>query len=152
MSDEVALVARKRLRLLIADDSEAIRIALSGLIARLDDVEIVGLARGGVEALEMIRRLRPDAMTLDIRMPDMNGIKVLEAIQHEGLQLMVILLTGLDDEQYRKRCQNLGAAHFFNKATEFESVMTVLVQKAVNLNLEDHNHSLALAAHPSPAA
>jgi two-component system response regulator YesN len=135
VSNDVAQVRRKSLRVLITDDSEPVRSALSDLIARLDDVEIVGLAANGTEGFELARRLKPDAMTLDIRMPGMNGIKVLEAIKQEGLQLTVIVLTGLDDEQYRKRCLNLGASHFFNKAAEFEQVMSVLAQKAATLNM-----------------
>lgn len=139
MSGGIHQASRRRLRVLIADDSEAIRTALSGLIARLEDVEIVGLAGSGREALEMIRKLEPHAMTLDIRMPEMNGIKVLEAVRRERIELMVIVLTGMDDEQYRIHCLNLGAAYFFNKATEFEQVMAVLAEKAAAMNTRRGN-------------
>ena len=121
------------MRVLITDDSEPIRESLCALMARIEGVEVIGTASTGGEALEMIRRLKPDAMTLDIRMPDMNGIKVLETIKREDLKLMVIMLSGMGEEQYREKCLGLGAAHFFDKATEFESVLQVLGKKVAEL-------------------
>ena len=107
---------------------------MSNLIARLPDVEIVGLAETGTEALDMIRSLNPDVATMDIRMPGLSGIKVLEAIRREKLPVTVIMLTGLDESEYKKKCLSLGAKHFFHKAMEFESVVDVLRQHAAELN------------------
>jgi YesN/AraC family two-component response regulator len=131
------LTGRKCLRVLIADDTAAIRSSLSALIARLAGVEIVGLAETGVQALEMARTLRPDVMTLDIRMPGINGIKVLEAMQRENLPVMTIVLTGFVENEYRERCLSLGARHFLHKATEFEMVMDILKEQAARLNASD---------------
>jgi two-component system, chemotaxis family, protein-glutamate methylesterase/glutaminase len=121
---------------LIADDTAAIRNSMSNLISRLPDVEIVGVAQTGTEALEKIRSLKPDVATLDIRMPEMSGINVLEAIQRDGLVLTVIMLTGLEEAEYRRKCLALGARYFFHKATEFELVVDVLKQRAAQLNEE----------------
>jgi len=129
------------LRVLIADDTAAIRESLSALVKRLEDVEIIGLAENGAQALEMIRSLKPDVATLDIRMPGANGIKVLETIQKEQLGVVVTVLTGLDEAEYRNKCLSLGAKHFFHKATEFEKVIEVLKQYAANLNEPDAPHS-----------
>ncbi|MDB6016964.1 MAG: two component transcriptional regulator, AraC family [Pedosphaera sp.] len=74
----------------------------------------------------MIRRLKPEVVTLDIRMPEMNGINVLEAIKREKVETMVIVLTGLAEMEYRQKCLELGAQHFFHKATEFEKVIEIL--------------------------
>lgn len=117
---------QKRLRVVIADDSAAIRHSLSALIARLENVEIVGMAQTGLEALQLVRKLKPDVLTLDMRMPEMSGIKVLEAIKRDGLEVMVIVLTGLEEAEYRRKCMELGAKHFFNKATEFELLIELL--------------------------
>jgi YesN/AraC family two-component response regulator len=118
-----------RTRVLIADDSEAVRTSLSSLIARLPGVEIVGMAHTGAQALEMVRSLMPDVVTLDIRMPEMNGMRVLEAIRSDPVKPTVIVLTGLEDVEYRQRCLQLGAEHFFNKATEFEKVIEILAAR-----------------------
>lgn len=134
MTRAVANLSSPRLfRVLIADDSTAIRQSLSALISRLKNVEIVGLARNGSEALELIRNLKPDAVTLDLRMPEKNGISVLEAIKRERLNIMVIVLTGLAEDEYRRKCLELGAKYFFHKVTEFEMVIDVLTEHAARV-------------------
>jgi DNA-binding NarL/FixJ family response regulator len=125
---------RKCLRVLIADDTATIRSSLSALISRIPDVEVVGAAETGAQALKMATDLKPDILTLDIRMPEMNGIKVLESIMREKLAIEVIVLTGLIEEEYRHKCLELGATHFFHKATEFEEMIKILRERASRLN------------------
>jgi len=132
--NEAVKQPRKRLRVLIADDTAAIRDSLSALVARIPDVQIVGLAETGTQALEMIRTLKPHVATLDIRMPEINGIKVLETLRKEKQELEIIVLTGLEETEYRKKCLSLGAKYFLHKATEFETVIEVLKDYAVKLN------------------
>jgi DNA-binding NarL/FixJ family response regulator len=127
---------RKCLRVLIADDTAAIRFSLSDLMSRLEGVEVVGLAETGAAALEMARSLKPDVMTLDIRMPEMTGINVLEVMQQEKLDVMAIVLTGLEGDEYRERCLALGASHFFHKSTEFEEVLKLLEDRARRLGAQ----------------
>ena|ERR1700722_11011859 len=134
MARAVSESTRKKLKVLIADDTAAIRNSMSNLISRLPDVEIVGVAQTGTEALEKIRSLKPDVATLDIRMPEMSGINVLEALQRDGLVLTVIMLTGLEEAEYKRKCLALGARYFFHKATEFELVVDVLKERAAQLN------------------
>src|ERR1700761_9695277 len=86
---------RKRLRVLIADDTAAIRSSMTNLISRIADVEIVGQAQTGTEALDMIRTLKPHIATLDIRMPELSGINVLTELKREGSLTDVIMLSGL---------------------------------------------------------
>jgi len=130
--------APKRIKVLIADDSAAIRTSLASLITRLEGVEVIGLARTGLEALDLIRTLKPDVVTLDIRMPEMNGLTVLEIMQKEKLTPTVIVLTGLADElEYRQKCVELGAKHFFHKATEFERVIDILNEHVRTDSLPD---------------
>ena len=136
MARAVSESTRKKLKVLIADDTAAIRNSMSNLISRLPDVEIVGVAQTGTEALEKIRSLKPDVATLDIRMPEMSGINVLEALQRDGLVLTVIMLTGLEEAEYKRKCLALGARYFFHKATEFELVVDVLKERAARLNEE----------------
>jgi YesN/AraC family two-component response regulator len=133
----------KRTRVLIADDSPAIRSSLAALIARLPGVEIVGLAQTGTEALDLVRTLKPHVVTLDLHMPKLSGIKVLETIRHDPFQPTIIVLTGLDEMEYQRKCMDLGAKFFFHKATEFEKVIDILT---------DHNRLLNQPElHPAPA-
>ena len=96
-------------------------------------MEVVALAQTGAEALRLIRSLKPHVATLDIRMPETNGIQVLEAIRHEGLEVLAIIVTGLDEVEYRRKCRELGAGHFFHKSTEFEKVIEVVREQAARL-------------------
>src|SRR4051794_34983951 len=98
---------RRPLRVVVADDSSAIRDSLSSLISRLPGVEIVGLATTGLEAVELVHKLNPDVITLDIRMPEMNGISVLEAFKKKQLETTIIILTGLAELEYRRKCTEL---------------------------------------------
>ena len=84
------------------------------------------MAENGREAIEQIHRLKPDAVTLDVRMPDLTGINVLEWLKKERLELTVIVLTGVAEMEYRRKCLELGASYFFHKSTEFEKAIDVL--------------------------
>lgn len=70
-------------RLLIADDSFLMRQLLSDLLAGVPEIQVVGVARDGEEALALFRTLSPDVVTLDLEMPKMDGLRALEAIQRE---------------------------------------------------------------------
>ena len=117
---------KKKLRVLIVDDSDEIRATLTRALSRLPRVQVVGEAVDGLQAMECVRTLKPDVVTLDIRMPKMNGIEVLKAIRHEGHECLVIILSvGVEDIQ-RLKCLQLGAQHVFDKVTEFEKAIQVL--------------------------
>ena len=108
------------------DDSEAIRERLVLLLNEIAGVEIVGQAETVAQATEAVRQLKPDAMTLDLRLPDGNGLDVLRLIQQEGLPTAVIVLTSYPYPQYEKRARAAGAYAFLNKAGDFDRIPEVL--------------------------
>jgi len=114
------------MRLFIADDSEILRSHLIDMLSEFKEIEIVGQAQYAQEAVESIRILNPDVVILDIRMPDGNGIEVLETIKKDNISAKVIIFTNFPYPQYRKRCLEAGAEFFFYKATEFEKLIEVL--------------------------
>jgi DNA-binding NarL/FixJ family response regulator len=116
----------KRIRVLIVDDSASLREGLSSLCSLLSELEVVGTAGDGVEALEAIRNLEPDVVSLDIRMPKMSGIEVLKAIKRDRLTCTPIILSGMADEFCREKCLELGAKYVFDKGTELEKFLQVL--------------------------
>ncbi|MEM8670162.1 MAG: chemotaxis-specific protein-glutamate methyltransferase CheB [Planctomycetota bacterium] len=83
------------LRVIVVDDSIIFRKAVRDSLADLDGVDVVDVARDGQVAIEKIRRLRPDVITLDIEMPIMNGLEVLQAIEREKIQTNVIVVSSL---------------------------------------------------------
>ena len=115
-------------KVLIADDSTLVRERLRDMLSQLGQIELIGEARDGLEAMDAIRELSPDVVLLDIRMPKRNGIEVLQNIRKAGASPMVIMLTNYPYPQYQKKCMEAGASFFFDKATEFEKVLEVLEQ------------------------
>jgi two-component system KDP operon response regulator KdpE len=89
-------------------------------------LQVVGRARDGVQALDAVRRLKPDVVTLDIGIPKMDGIEVLKRIKAEGLDCKGIVLTANIDEECRRECLDLGATHVFDKVMQFDEVMQTL--------------------------
>jgi len=90
-------------------------------------VEVVGEAANGIEGLKLIRKLRPDVITLDIQMPEMGGIEVLKTIKAEGLDCAVIILSAMPERTYREQCLALEADYVFDKTSELKKVIEALL-------------------------
>lgn len=114
------------LRVLIIDDSVVIRQRLIGLLEETSGVQVAGVATDGRQGLDAILKLRPDVVILDIRMPGIGGIEVLESLQERDVSPTIVVLTNFPYPAYRKRCHELGAAYFFDKSTEFAAAVDVL--------------------------
>ncbi len=115
------------MKVLIADDSEAVREGLSEMISEVPGVKISGQAKDGQEAIRLIEETMPDVVVLDIRMPKGSGIDVLKYIRN-GLQPkpLVIVLTNYPYPRYRNKCLAMGADYFFDKSSDFEKAIDVL--------------------------
>jgi two-component system, chemotaxis family, protein-glutamate methylesterase/glutaminase len=105
------------IRVLVVDDTALYRKVLSDILASVQGVEVVGTAYNGLAALDKIGSLKPDLLTLDIEMPDMNGIEVLEEIKARGLEAGVIVVSSLTREgsDLTLRALELGAFDFITK-------------------------------------
>ena len=110
----------------IVDDSAVVRDRIAQMISSVPGVTVAGQADIAFEAIDALRRLRPACAVLDISMPGGSGMHVLETIKREQPALEVIMLTNFAQDQYRQKCLQLGADHFFDKTTEFEKVLDVL--------------------------
>jgi len=117
-----------KLKIVIADDSVVVRERLAMILNELAGVEIVGQAEDVTDAISMIQNLQPDAVILDIRMPDGSGMDVLRNIKQEGVRPMVIILTNYPYPGYRQRCLQAGADFFLDKSTEFDQI-PVLIER-----------------------
>ena len=104
------------IRVLVVDDSTFIRNTISNMLAKSSDIQIVGTARNGEEAIQKVRELNPDVMTLDIDMPLMNGLQVLEHLMHRH-PLPVIMISSLTEAGAKEtlRALELGAVDFIPK-------------------------------------
>src|ERR1700740_1185186 len=114
------------MRVLIADDSEVIVQRLIAMLGNVRGVEMLHQVGTVEETTEAMRRLRPDAVILDMQMPGGSGFDVLESMKKERLISTVIVLTNHPYAPYRKKCLQVGAKFFLDKSTEFEKVGEVL--------------------------
>jgi RNA polymerase sigma factor (sigma-70 family) len=102
-------------RIVIADDHPLFREALRRLLGGQPDLEVVGEAQDGQEALELCRRLRPDLVVMDVRMPKMSGLAATHAIKRELPLTIVVMLTAFKDVDYLSEALKAGAAGYVLK-------------------------------------
>jgi CheY-like chemotaxis protein len=106
-----------KLRVLVADDHAIVRQGVAGLLAKYDDVEVVGEAANGVEAVEMGMSLQPDVFVLDITMPKLDGIEATRQIKRQQPAAVVIGLSIHDLPEVEEAMKNAGAVALLNKET-----------------------------------
>lgn len=106
------------MRVIVIDDSAFMRRAITRMLTSAPDIEVIGTARNGREGLEMVQRLRPDVVTLDIEMPEMDGLTALSRIMRD-CPTQVIMLSSLTTEGSHAalRALSLGAADVLAKDT-----------------------------------
>jgi len=103
---------RQKTRILIVDDSVVFRTFFRGCVEQLAHVEVVGIARDGRDAVQKIKTLKPDLVTLDMEMPHLNGIEVLECLQEEQPDVCVLVLSCETETDASRTVQALEAGAF----------------------------------------
>ncbi|MFH9350341.1 response regulator [Kitasatospora sp. NPDC017646] len=112
------------IRVVLVDDQPLIRTGLRVLIADAPDLEVVGEAGNGAEAVELVTRLRPDVAVMDIRMPGMDGIEATRRILADPeLPTHVLVLTTFDDDDYVYGALRAGASGFLVKDLALETIL-----------------------------
>jgi two-component system response regulator NreC len=104
-----------KIRLLLVDDHEVVRTGLVMLLESQQDMEIVGQANSGRQALDMIKELSPDVVVMDITLPDISGIEATRLIKEIRPDISVVALTIHEDEQYFFQMLQAGAAGYVPK-------------------------------------
>jgi DNA-binding NarL/FixJ family response regulator len=114
---------------LIVDDQELMRESLRILISTNDRLGVAGLAKDGQEAVDMVRRSRPDVVLMDIRMPELNGLECTRLIKEHDPSIKVVILTTFNDDDYVLGAIKNGADGFLLKGVSkeelFNSIATV---------------------------
>jgi DNA-binding NarL/FixJ family response regulator/class 3 adenylate cyclase len=115
-TQEPAALGSGRLSLLIVDDQALVRAGFRMILDAEDDIDVVGEATNGAEAIEEVQRLRPDIVLMDVRMPELDGIEATRRLLAEGdIPTKVVMLTTFDMDEYVYEALRAGASGFLLK-------------------------------------
>ncbi len=127
--DKGALVtdtAARPVRILLADDQPLLRTGFRMVLGGEDDLDIVGEAGDGAEAVDLARRLLPDVVLMDIRMPRLDGVAATRAIVDARLPVRVLILTTFDLDEYVVGALRAGASGFLAKDVPADDLVTAI--------------------------
>jgi DNA-binding NarL/FixJ family response regulator len=111
------------IRVVIADDHGLVRAGLAQLVAGPDDIEVVAVAGGGREAIEVVERTRPDVVLMDLSMPDLDGIAATRAVRKRAPETNVVILTSFSDRDRIVDALDAGAVGYLLKDAEPEELL-----------------------------
>lgn len=148
---------RRGIQILIVDDHAVLRKGLRMLLASQDDMTVVGEAADGTTALELTRSTKPDVVTLDLTMPGIGGLSILETLRKECPSARVLVLTMHDDPAYLKAVLAAGGVGYVTKTADESEVLSAV--RAVSqgrtyfsLSMNDVLVRTLLGEEPKPAA
>jgi len=118
---------KKIKQVIIVDDYKLIRERVKDLLSSLSSCKVLAEAANGLEAIELISSLKPDVVILDIKMPDMTGIEVLQAVEDMLHDMTIIIFSNYSSSQYQSKCIELGADHYLDKTKDFEKLKSILL-------------------------
>ena len=116
-------MSQTKIRVVLVDDHAVIRAGVEQLLAGTDDIEVVGTAANGAEALEVVRRVRPDVVLMDLQMPVVDGVGATRMIMAEKLGVDVLVLTTFSDSERIIAALDAGAVGYLLKDADPEDVL-----------------------------
>ncbi len=114
------------IRLLLVDDQALFREGLRTILSVHDDIQVVGEAENGRQALEMVQARQPDVVLMDVRMPVLDGVAATRHLQEEQPDVRVIMLTTFDDDEYVFEGLRAGAAGYLLKDVPSEKLVEAI--------------------------
>jgi DNA-binding NarL/FixJ family response regulator len=119
-----------QIRVLIADDDRMFAELLRSTLVSHDDVEVIGIAKDGLEALDIARDLEPDLLVMDVGMPRVDGIEATRRVTDLPRPPRVILITGADSPSADNRAFAAGASAYLRKSNGLVQLMDLVVAMA----------------------
>ncbi|KKM84832.1 hypothetical protein LCGC14_1295210 [marine sediment metagenome] len=113
-------------RILIVDDAQFTRNMLKNIINKIDQVEVIGEASNGVEAISLYKKLSPDLVTMDLVMPEKGGIEATEEILKINSKALVVVVSALGQEALVLEAAKKGAKDFIQKPFKSEQILEVM--------------------------
>jgi DNA-binding NarL/FixJ family response regulator len=115
-----------RIRVLVADDHALVREGISALLGFCNDIEVVGEAADGIEAIERTHALKPDIVLMDIGMPRLGGLEATTELRKTEPQVRIIILTQYDDREYISRFLKAGVSGYLLKKAVGSELVTAI--------------------------
>ncbi|MBW4580966.1 MAG: response regulator transcription factor [Tildeniella nuda ZEHNDER 1965/U140] len=119
---------RSAIRVLIVDDHELTRLSLSLALRSQDDIELIGLASNGQEAIDLVKQQHPDVIILDLQMPVMDGLSASTQIKSTNPQIQILAYSSLDDPQTEVMIQTAKIDAFCKKDTATSDLIAMVRQ------------------------
>ncbi len=139
------------IRIVIADDHPIFRDGLRKLLSLEDDFEVVGEARDGNEVIEIMREKEPDVLLLDLRMPGLDGLSVLQNLKTGGCRSRIIILTASEDKNEFVQAMKLGCSGIVLKQTATELLYkSIRKVHAGEIWLDSHTTAAVMRQFASP--
>jgi DNA-binding NarL/FixJ family response regulator len=114
------------IKVMIVDDHNLVREGLRAVFDQGDEVDVIGEAGSGEEAIEMVDKLKPDVILMDISMPGMNGIQATKVIRDSHPDAKIVILTMLDQEGYVYEAIKAGATGYMLKSTSSDELVNAI--------------------------
>jgi DNA-binding NarL/FixJ family response regulator len=118
------------IRVLIADDDRTFAEGLMLALTQGEEIDVVGIAENGEQAVELARRLRPHVVVMDIRMPVSDGLAATRRIREAGLDTQIVVVSATEDETGSKLSAEAGANAFMRKGVDLEQLKHVVLEVA----------------------
>jgi DNA-binding NarL/FixJ family response regulator len=119
-------MSKNAIRILIADDHYVVRMGLVALVETEPDLQVIGEAADGVQAVELFKKLRPDLTLMDLRMPRKDGICATRQIHHQFPEARILMLTTFDGDEDIHKALSAGANGYVLKNATRESLIPAL--------------------------
>jgi DNA-binding NarL/FixJ family response regulator len=149
-----------KIRVLVVDDHTIVRDGICALLRLAGDIEVVGEAANGREALEMAKKLMPDVVLMDIAMPNMDGLEATRRIRKEFPKVKVLVLTQYDDKEYVFPVIEAGASGFISKTAASSELVSgirsvyrgdsFLSPSAARILVEDYQQEASIRKEQDP--
>ena len=119
-----------KIKVIICDDQEVVCQGLSAILSTADNLEVVGIGNNGMDALDLIEKVHPDVVLLDLKMPVMNGIHATRAIKEQFEEVKVLILTTYDADAWLFDAIRNGADGYLLKDTSREELINAIEEVA----------------------
>ena len=135
------------IRVLVCDDQEIVREGMRTILAKVPEIQVVGVAAEGAGAVELVAQLRPDVVLMDLKMPGMNGIQATRVICDQYPSVHVLVLTTYDADEWVFDAIRAGAHGYVLKDTPREELVAAIKTTAAGETAVDPGIARKLFAH-----